>query len=405
MAVKVFAEKSFWLTGIKGYERFQALDSGLYFRKFFAYPDSGYFGMISEQNDNQFGLLLDSGPLGFGSSSGHGHADALSFVMGLNGRPFIVDPGTYIYTYKMEWREYFRGSHAHNVVTVDNQSKSQSIAPFIWKRKAKTDLIDWHTSEHFDYFRGKHDGYIQLPDPVTCERIILFVKPGFFIIDDNLNACERHNYQMRFHFASDVSVRNEDEFRITAVDRENNRLNLYFLHNNKDFSISIRRGSNKPIGGWYSNTYGSKVESDEVICSTDNWSMFNCITLIEPIVAMRNTAMLKVKVDRPLGDYKVNDFQCWTLQYGNEDFFLLKPKDNHTKVFFRKFEFVGKMCIISLVNNKTLKRVFAIDAKLLIYSGKRVFMGEQYLDYVEFTQEDGFPRTHSNKNIEIRTDY
>ncbi|ODS34680.1 MAG: hypothetical protein SCARUB_00116 [Candidatus Scalindua rubra] len=388
-AVKVFEEKSFWLTGVDGYESFKALGSGLNPRKSFAYPDSGYFSMISEQDDNQFGLMLDSGPLGFGSPSGHGHADALSFVIGLNGHPFIVDPGTYIYTCKKDWREYFRGSHAHNVITVDNQSQSQSIAPFIWKRKAKTDLIDWYTSAHFDYFRGKHDGYIRLPDPVTCERIVLFVKPGFFVIDDNLNACKWHNYQMRFHFAPDVSVSNEDEFHITAVDGENNSLNLYFLQNNKNFKVSIRRGSDNPIGGWYSNTYGDKIESDEVICSTDNGSIFSCITLIVPIVAKRNTAILKAKIDR-LGEYKENSFQCWGIQYGNEDFILLKPEDNHTKVFFKDFEFEGKMCVISLANNKTLKRVFAIDAKLLIYSGKRVFLSDQYLNYVEFTREVGF---------------
>jgi len=404
-AVKHFTEKSFWLTGTAGYESFKALGTGLSSRKSFSYFDSGYFGMISEQDDNQFGLMLDSGPLGFGSPSGHGHADALSFVIGLNGRPFIVDPGTYIYSRKNDWREYFRGSHAHNVVIVDDQGQSQSLTPFIWKRKARADLIDWYKSAHFDYFRGKHDGYIRLPDPVTCERVVLFVKPGFFIIADNLNACKLHNYRMKFHFAPDVSASIEDDFHVAAVDGENNSLNLYFLQNNQDFSISIRRGSDDPIGGWYSDTYGNKIESDEVICSTDNKSIFSCITLIEPIVAKRNPALLKAEIDRPFGEYKENGLQCWTTQYGNENFIILKPEDNHTKVFFRDFEFEGKMCVISLANKRDLKRVFAMNAKLLIYSGKHVFLSDQYLDYVEFTLEGGISYAPSNKNIKIITDF
>lgn len=403
--VNVFAEKSFWLTGVEGYESFKTLGSGLNPRKSFAYPDSGYFGMISAQDDNHFGLMLDSGTLGFGSPSGHGHADALSFVMGLDGHPFIVDPGTYIYTCKMEWREYFRGSHAHNVVTVDNQSQSQSIAPFIWKRKARADLIDWYISEHYNYFRGKHDGYTHLPDPVSCERMVLFVKPGFYIVDDNLTACREHGYQMRFHFAPDVSVEKEDESRITAVDKKNNRLNLYFLQDNNDFRVLIRRGSDKPIGGWYSDTYGNKIESDEVICTADKVSEFKCTTLMEPIVASRKASRLNFDVYGQLSDYDVKRLKCWYMSYGDEDIILLKPIDNHTKVSLKDFEFIGKFCIISLTNNGNLKRVFAIEAKLLTYSGKRVFMSEQYLNYIEFVRDREVALAHSNKDIRIRTDF
>lgn len=404
-AVKVFSEKSFWLTGADGYDHFRKLGSGLKLRKSFAYQDSGYFGMISEQDDSHFGLMLDSGKLGFGSPSGHGHADALSFVMGLNRRPFIVDPGTYIYTCKKEWREYFRGSHAHNIVTVDNQSQSQSIAPFIWKRKARADLIYWYISEHYNYFMGKHDGYMHLPDPVSCERMVLFVKPGFYVVDDNLTACREHSYQMRFHFAPDVSVEKEGESRITAVDLENNRLNLNFLYDNNDFRVLVRRGSEKPIGGWYSDTYGDKTESDEVICSTDNRPMFNCITLMEPIVASRKAARLKFDVYDQLSDCDAKRLKCWYLKYEDEEIILLKPIDNHTKVSLKNFEFIGKLCIISLTNNGDLKRVFAIEAKLLTYSGKCVFISEQSLSYIEFVRDREVTLAHSNKDIRVGTDF
>ena len=48
------------------------------------------------------------------SIAAHGHADALSFTLSVGGREFLIDPGTYAYHTQERWRQYFRGTAAHN---------------------------------------------------------------------------------------------------------------------------------------------------------------------------------------------------------------------------------------------------------------------------------------------------
>ena len=74
---------------------------------------------------NRFGrsdevlLVADAAPLPFLSIAAHGHADCLSFVLSLGGVQVLVDPGTYCYHSDPKWREYFKGTSAHNTVRVD----------------------------------------------------------------------------------------------------------------------------------------------------------------------------------------------------------------------------------------------------------------------------------------------
>ncbi len=46
--------------------------------------------------------------------SGHFHADELSITASLDGRPLLIDPGTYLYTGSSQWRNALRSAKAHN---------------------------------------------------------------------------------------------------------------------------------------------------------------------------------------------------------------------------------------------------------------------------------------------------
>lgn len=52
-------------------------------------------------------------------------------------KQFLVDPGTYSYHTQKIWRDYFRGTAAHNTMRVDGLDQSLIDGNFIWLRHAR----------------------------------------------------------------------------------------------------------------------------------------------------------------------------------------------------------------------------------------------------------------------------
>src|SRR5699024_4731794 len=93
------------------------------------YWEEGYFRVESPD----LTLLGDLGPFGAAPVfAGHNHADFGSFVLWIDDRPMIVDPGTYTYRSDakangVDWRDHMRSSLAHNTVTVDRLSHARPV--------------------------------------------------------------------------------------------------------------------------------------------------------------------------------------------------------------------------------------------------------------------------------------
>ena len=90
--------------------------------------------------DRRVLIGIDHGDLGYGSIAAHGHPDALSFQMFIDGTPALVDSGTYNYHITPEERDYFRSTAAHNTVMINGQEQSEMLGPFMWGEKANADL-------------------------------------------------------------------------------------------------------------------------------------------------------------------------------------------------------------------------------------------------------------------------
>lgn len=100
------------------------------------YKDGGY--TILRSRDRKIILGIDHADLGFGKIAAHGHADALSFQLFIEGIPVFVDPGTYNYHYMPNDRDVFRSTSMHNTVMVANQEQSEILGPFLWGKKMKS---------------------------------------------------------------------------------------------------------------------------------------------------------------------------------------------------------------------------------------------------------------------------
>ncbi len=157
----------------------------------FLFQDSGYG--ILRANDTQ--LVFDAGALGPDWCPGHGHADTLSFELFAFGKPRIVDIGTYQYQ-AGGWRDYFRGTAAHNTIQVDGLDSSEVYGSFRVGRMANARM--WAEN---DWVCGEHDGYTRLREPITHTRKIQLCDAHTILIRDEIRGRGGHAYVSRFHLA------------------------------------------------------------------------------------------------------------------------------------------------------------------------------------------------------------
>jgi len=123
-------------------------------------------------------LAFDHAPLGFLSIAAHGHADALSLWLHIGGEPVIVDAGTYLYHTHGDARDRFRGTLAHNTLTIGGADQSKIAGPFNWSEHARTRLMiaDETTAV------AAHDGYSEAFG-VEHERQVRVEDARIFITD------------------------------------------------------------------------------------------------------------------------------------------------------------------------------------------------------------------------------
>ena len=201
-------------------------------------------------------LVADAGPLGYQSIAAHGHADALSFTLSVAGLEFLIDPGTYAYHTQAAWRQYFRGTAAHNTVRVDATDQSEPGGNFMWLRKARAGCNLWLTSPECDDFTGWHDGYLRLADPVLHRRRILLDKRTRVVtIEDRLEMSGEHEIELFFHCSERCTVSPTDEG--FAIEQGGTTLSLR-LPRAPGATSRVHCGSLEPISGWVSRRFDAK---------------------------------------------------------------------------------------------------------------------------------------------------
>lgn len=163
--------------------------------------DVGMFwkGKTGDGTEVEFFFLTD--PLGYGSLAAHGHADALSFTMSVNGVPVFIDPGTGNYHQNRKWREYFRSTAAHNTMTAENESQSRSLGPFMWKNKYRVEIeSDKMTETGFD-LSARHYGY-KRRFGLTHRRTLVFeTEEGKLTLKDETLGCDGVTARQYFHLS------------------------------------------------------------------------------------------------------------------------------------------------------------------------------------------------------------
>jgi len=265
-----FDDKSRWLLGVDGaatFERLPAPGSGIGPRTEF--PDGGYYILGSDfDGGEEIRIVADAGPLGYQAIAAHGHADALAFTLSVGGDEFLVDPGTFAYHTEREWRNYFRGTAAHNTVRIDAQDQSVSGGNFMWVQHACVQCRFWESAPERDRFVGWHDGYRRLPDPVGHEReLVLDKRRKHLHITDVIECRAAHRVERFWHFAEDVAVQVDERGAICA--RKSGVTVRLVPHADTAVRARLHRGQATPPRGWVSRRFGVKHPAGTVVWSSE----------------------------------------------------------------------------------------------------------------------------------------
>lgn len=221
-----------------------------------SFPDGGYLLFGNNFGEaNEIKGVLDCGPLGYLGIAAHGHADALALTLSVAGEPCLIDPGTYSYWQDQKWRDYFRGTSSHNTVRIDGLDQSVPGGRFMWLRKARASIERMPASHHEFDFRGSHDGYVRLPDPVLHLRSVRFDgASNTLTVRDEVAAKKAHKVETFWHFAPGLDVRLTSQ----GLSVRGKRFVLQMQASGEDLHLELVRGAENPPLGWYSAAYESK---------------------------------------------------------------------------------------------------------------------------------------------------
>ena len=114
---------------------------------------SGFYIFEKNMNAHKWKLIVDAGQPGPTYIPGHAHCDSMSFELFCDGKPVLVNSGTYAYQCKE--RSYFRNTASHNTVMIEGAEQSQCWGTFRLANRSETKVIDTNpdsiTMEMKDY--------------------------------------------------------------------------------------------------------------------------------------------------------------------------------------------------------------------------------------------------------------
>ena len=163
------------------------------------FPDAG----VAIMGSGDTHAIVDAGAFGPGGA-GHSHADTLSIVVRSGDDDILIDPGTYTYVGDPKWRDWFRGTAAHNTVQIDGLDQAAAVGPFRWATRPTVTIHSWKTNSERDLLDAQclYAGFMH-------RRRVEFHKPDLIVIVDEINGPPGdHDVEQFWHLGS-PSVRSQ----------------------------------------------------------------------------------------------------------------------------------------------------------------------------------------------------
>lgn len=214
-------------------------------------------------------LTFRSGP-GEGQDlmAGHVHSNLLNVYLSAEGRPIIVDPGTYTYRFNLlnwpegspNWRQYFAGPASRNGLTTENDPCGPMLGDFRSRdlpcrvkpiRHVDTNRISWVEVEITG--EGAHTAH---------RRGLVHLSGHYWLIYDLLPREMRTGKAwMSLQFAPSMSVAQQNG-RVTVMNGKELTCTVALSEGYEN--AVVYTGSREPVAGWVSPRYGEIVASPQL---------------------------------------------------------------------------------------------------------------------------------------------
>lgn len=176
------------------------------------FKDAGLAVLRSEKAQ----VIFDVGPFG-ALSAGHSHADTLSIVAFVDGEELLIDAGTFTYISDPEARQRFRGTAAHNTISIDGLEQAEPQGPFRWINLPEVKLLRWDSNERFDIVDAQcsYRGFAH-------RRTVTLEKPDKLIVVDHVTGpAGPHTVEQRWLTPADVRlhIASAPEARVEPAER------------------------------------------------------------------------------------------------------------------------------------------------------------------------------------------
>ena len=184
--------------------------------------------------------------------SGHFHNDVGSITLAYQGVPIVVDPGSYVYTPSVYWRNLFRSAAVHNSFSIE------SVEPVVFSEESLFTLAlpestcnNTHTCARQDLWHVYHNLY-----SVGASRVVsINQETGIITLQDAWEEAPTNSCSSVWNFtlAPDIEpLQNAEGYLLL-----HNGVPLLGIRSH-DLAFEV-------VSGWYAPSYGTKLATKRLV--------------------------------------------------------------------------------------------------------------------------------------------
>lgn len=326
--LRVRSEEAFWLFGTSTLDKEQLP----IFQSSKLFKHSGYCIMHGK---NKYLLFTTSPQDKKHLHSVHKHIDMLNFVLDAYGTYFIVDPGTYTYYGDFKWRKRFRSIKSHNTVVIDEDEIVQFKEIFELPSIPISKIQEYSINDKYDFIIAKHNGYKNL----SHTRIIVYIKPEYWIIIDVIEGKGNHIYDLYFHLNHNLKLIFDQKNQNALISSSTAIMEIAPLLNN-DLKGEILEGE-------VSNKYGVKIQAPTIRYRKSGKTPQFFVTALYPYLYYnseeKNNKIVKTSqidvFDNEGKKYEQNEAIGIKIELSNfKDYIIYNHSEKKSVSFFRSLE-------------------------------------------------------------------